>query len=503
MPPGRTRLAAPSRRPSPSSTPGTSSGRPVIFVVWVGSLLTTVLAVVDPSVFAVGVTVWLWVTVRLRQPGRGRRRGARQGPGGHPARGPHRDRWPVGWSAVTRRYRGAGAPAPSCGSATSSSSRPARSSPATATSSRAWPRSTSRRSPASRARHPRVRRRPVRRHRRHDRAVGPDRRARSPAKPGETFIDRMIALVEGAARQKTPNEIALTILLTTLTIIFLLAVRRHPADGHLLRRAPVARGARRAAGLPHPDHDRCAAVRHRHRRHGPPGAAQRARHVRPGRRGRRRRVAPCCSTRPAPSPSATARPSDARPRRRRRPRASCAGPPTSSASPTRPPRAARSSSSLRRGIGPGDRLRCRADARPARRSCRSPPRPGCPASTCPTARGAQGRRPPVAALGRGPAAGGSPDDLHDAVDGHRALRRHPARRRAQREPASAARALGRRPPQGRRQAGHARALRPAAGHGHPHRDDHRRQPARPPRRSRTRPVSTTSWPRRRPRTRWP
>jgi K+-transporting ATPase ATPase B chain len=43
------------------------------------------------------------------------------------------------------------------------------------------------------------------------------------SKPGETFLDRMIALVEGAERQKTPNEIALTILLAGLTIIFLLA----------------------------------------------------------------------------------------------------------------------------------------------------------------------------------------------------------------------------------------------------------------------------------------
>jgi K+-transporting ATPase ATPase B chain len=43
-------------------------------------------------------------------------------------------------------------------------------------------------------------------------------------KPGESFIDRMIALVEGASRQKTPNEIALNILLASLTIIFLLAV---------------------------------------------------------------------------------------------------------------------------------------------------------------------------------------------------------------------------------------------------------------------------------------
>jgi potassium-transporting ATPase ATP-binding subunit len=43
------------------------------------------------------------------------------------------------------------------------------------------------------------------------------------ANPGETFLDRMIAMVEGARRQKTPNEIALTILLAALTIIFLLA----------------------------------------------------------------------------------------------------------------------------------------------------------------------------------------------------------------------------------------------------------------------------------------
>ncbi|MGW8377238.1 potassium-transporting ATPase subunit KdpB [Streptomyces sp. ODS28] len=43
-------------------------------------------------------------------------------------------------------------------------------------------------------------------------------------RPGETFIDRMIGLVEGAARQKTPNEIALNILLASLTVVFLLAV---------------------------------------------------------------------------------------------------------------------------------------------------------------------------------------------------------------------------------------------------------------------------------------
>ena len=48
------------------------------------------------------------------------------------------------------------------------------------------------------------------------------------ADPGQGFLDRMIALVEGAARQKTPNEIALTILLVGLTIIFLIAVATVP-----------------------------------------------------------------------------------------------------------------------------------------------------------------------------------------------------------------------------------------------------------------------------------
>ncbi len=44
------------------------------------------------------------------------------------------------------------------------------------------------------------------------------------SKPGETFVDRMIRLVEGASRQKTPNEVALTILLSALTIVFLVVV---------------------------------------------------------------------------------------------------------------------------------------------------------------------------------------------------------------------------------------------------------------------------------------
>ena len=42
--------------------------------------------------------------------------------------------------------------------------------------------------------------------------------------PGQSFLDRMIALVEGAERRKTPNEIALNILLAGLTLIFLFVV---------------------------------------------------------------------------------------------------------------------------------------------------------------------------------------------------------------------------------------------------------------------------------------
>ena len=49
--------------------------------------------------------------------------------------------------------------------------------------------------------------------------------------PGETFLDRMITLVEGASRQKTPNEIALTILLSALTLIFLIAMMSLKAFG--------------------------------------------------------------------------------------------------------------------------------------------------------------------------------------------------------------------------------------------------------------------------------
>ena len=79
------------------------------------------------------------------------------------------------------------------------------------------------------------------------------------ANPGESFLDRMIAMVEGAKRQKTPNEIALNILLAALTIIFLLVSVTLLPFSIVQRQAPPVRarpvtrdGPGRAAGVPDP-----------------------------------------------------------------------------------------------------------------------------------------------------------------------------------------------------------------------------------------------------------
>ncbi len=75
------------------------------------------------------------------------------------------------------------------------------------------------------------------------------------ANPGETFIDRMIAMVESAKRQKTPNEIALTILLVALTLVFLFATATllpyslYSVAVAQARHADHDHGADRAAGL--------------------------------------------------------------------------------------------------------------------------------------------------------------------------------------------------------------------------------------------------------------
>ena len=105
------------------------------------------------------------------------------------------------------------------------------------------------------------------------------------AERGHTFLDRMISLVEGANRQKTPNEIALTILLAVLTIVFLPVVVVLQPFGHYSGAVGVGRHPGRPSGLPDPDDHRRPAVGHRHRRHGPPRPTERAGHERSGGRG--------------------------------------------------------------------------------------------------------------------------------------------------------------------------------------------------------------------------
>ncbi len=108
------------------------------------------------------------------------------------------------------------------------------------------------------------------------------------ANPGESFMDRMIKLVEGAQRQKTPNEIALTILLSALTIIFLVVCITLKPFGLY---SGVAFSVTVLVALLVcliPDHHRRSSERHRDRRDRPAGAKKCPGHERPGRRGRRR-----------------------------------------------------------------------------------------------------------------------------------------------------------------------------------------------------------------------
>ena len=107
--------------------------------------------------------------------------------------------------------------------------------------------------------------------------------------PGESFLDKMIALVEGAERRKTPNEIALNILLAGLTLIFLMVVVTLRPVRRVLEHRRLRRHPHRAARGADSDHDRGPAFGYRDRRHGPPRPPQRPRALGPGGRGERGR----------------------------------------------------------------------------------------------------------------------------------------------------------------------------------------------------------------------
>ena len=208
--------------------PATLWRNPVMFIVEVGAVFTTVLAIADPSVFAWIITVWLWLTVVFANLAEAvaEGRGKAQADALRKAKQETVARRLIGWveGAAPGSYREesidavalqqgdivvveAGQVIPGDGdvvegiasvdeSAITGESAPViRESGGDRSAVTGGTRVLS------------------------DRIV-----VQITQKPGESFIDRMIALVEGANRQKTPNEIALNILLAALTIIFLLAV---------------------------------------------------------------------------------------------------------------------------------------------------------------------------------------------------------------------------------------------------------------------------------------
>ncbi|WP_432543160.1 potassium-transporting ATPase subunit KdpB [Kineococcus sp. SYSU DK002] len=193
---------------------------PVMFIVAAGAVLTTVLAVLEPSVFAWVIAAWLWITVLFANlaeavaEGRGRAQAAslrkvstetvarRLDHGRDEVRVPS-SALRVGDLVVVE----AGETVPGDGdvvdgvASVDESAITGESAPVIRESGGDRSAVTGGTTVLS------------------DRIV-----VRISAKPGESFVDRMIALVEGSARQRTPNEIALNILLASLTLVFLLAV---------------------------------------------------------------------------------------------------------------------------------------------------------------------------------------------------------------------------------------------------------------------------------------
>ncbi|MFI6261834.1 potassium-transporting ATPase subunit KdpB [Micromonospora sp. NPDC051006] len=208
--------------------PRTLWRNPVMLIVEIGAVFTTVLAVADPSVFAWAITVWLWLTVLFANlaeavaEGRGKAQAAT-------LRQAKRDTIAtrlIGWAPgmPANRYSDEAVPAPELKQGDivlveAGGTIPGDGDVVEGIASVDESAITGESAPVIRE-------------------SGGDRSAvtggtrvlsdrivvKITQKPGESFIDRMIALVEGANRQKTPNEIALNILLAALTVIFLLAV---------------------------------------------------------------------------------------------------------------------------------------------------------------------------------------------------------------------------------------------------------------------------------------
>ncbi|MFF5073130.1 potassium-transporting ATPase subunit KdpB [Micromonospora olivasterospora] len=208
--------------------PRTLWRNPVMLIVEIGALFTTVLAVADPSVFAIAIAVWLWLTVLFANLAEAvaEGRGKAQADTLRRAKQDTIATRLVGWmpGAAANAYRDEAVPAPHLKQGDivlveAGQIIPGDGDVVEGIASVDESAITGESAPVIRE-------------------SGGDRSAvtggtrvlsdrivvKITQKPGESFIDRMIALVEGANRQKTPNEIALNILLAALTIIFLLAV---------------------------------------------------------------------------------------------------------------------------------------------------------------------------------------------------------------------------------------------------------------------------------------
>ncbi|MET1037523.1 MAG: potassium-transporting ATPase subunit KdpB, partial [Aeromicrobium sp.] len=193
---------------------------PVMFIVWIGSVITTGIAIADPSVFAWIVTAWLWLTVVFGNlaeavaEGRGKAqaaslRAARQDVTALRVLPDGREETVAG----TELRIGdlvlvqAGEVIPGDGDVVEGVASVDESA-VTGESAPVIREAGGDRSAVTGG----------------TRVLSDQITVKITAAPGETFIDRMIALVEGASRRKTPNEIALSILLLSLTVVFVLAV---------------------------------------------------------------------------------------------------------------------------------------------------------------------------------------------------------------------------------------------------------------------------------------
>ncbi|MCW2877110.1 MAG: potassium-transporting ATPase subunit, partial [Sphaerisporangium sp.] len=205
--------------------PATLWRNPVMFIVEIGAVFTTVLAITDPSVFAWAIVVWLWLTVVFANlaeavaEGRGKAQAATLRAAKRDTTARRLKSWQVGRDSTS--WDTVGAPELKQGDfviVEAGEIIPGDGDVVEGIASVDESAITGESAPVIRE-------------------SGGDRSAvtggtkvlsdrivvQITQKPGESFIDRMIALVEGANRQKTPNEIALNILLAALTIIFLVA----------------------------------------------------------------------------------------------------------------------------------------------------------------------------------------------------------------------------------------------------------------------------------------